>query len=103
MPGRYTERDTRSIRRRIAVAYFVLLALLGLTMLAGFVDLGWGNVVANMGIAAVKTAIVGWVFMHLYEATPLLRLFALGAIAWFGFLVTLGLGDWMTRAPAVAS
>ena len=83
--------------RAILITYVVLLALLGLTMLAGVVDLGWFNVVANLGIATLKAVLIAWVFMHLREMSPFLRLVAVASLLWLGLLVTLGLGDWLTR------
>lgn len=92
------ERKARREVRGVLLTYAALMALLGLTMLVGSVDLGWINVVSNLGIAAVKTVLILWVFMHLKEMTPFLRLVAGAALLWFGLLVILGLGDWMTRS-----
>jgi caa(3)-type oxidase subunit IV len=91
------ERSVRRKVREILLTYGVLLALLGLTMLVGSVDLGWTNVVANLSIATLQALLIMWVFMHLKEMTPFLRLAAAAAVLWFGLLVTMGLGDWMTR------
>lgn len=83
--------------RRVLLTYVALLALLALTMLVGSVDLGWTNAVANLAIATLKALLILWVFMHLREMTAFLRLVAVAGLLWLGLLVTLGLGDWMTR------
>ncbi|EKV29540.1 caa(3)-type oxidase, subunit IV [Caenispirillum salinarum AK4] len=92
-----SDRQARQERRLIVKVYGGLMGLLGLTLAVAMVDLGWGNVVANLSIAVAKTILILWVFMHLREATPMLRLFAVAAVMWVGFLIVLGLSDWMTR------
>lgn len=89
--------EARNETRRILRTYGLLMALLLMTMAVTTVDLGWGNAVANLSIAVIKALLIVWVFMHLREATPRLRLFAAGAVLWFGLLVIFGLGDWVTR------
>ncbi|WP_404383767.1 cytochrome C oxidase subunit IV family protein [Caenispirillum salinarum] len=100
MSDALNDQDARHERRLIFKVYGGLMALLGLTLAVAMVDLGWGNVVANLSIAIAKTVLILWVFMHLREATPMLRLFALAAVMWVGFLIVLGLGDWMTRGAS---
>ena len=45
-------------RLRHAVAYAALLALLALTTGSAFVDLGTGNIIANLAIAGLKAALI---------------------------------------------
>src|SRR5262245_10937905 len=85
----------------------VYVALLGLTALTvglvvardrGALRTGEGTEVAlALGIAAVKTALVGWFFMHLMHANRLVFLFLAGGV--FFLLVMIGLtwADYWTR------
>lgn len=84
-------------RRVVAQVFVVLLALLALTMAVAQVDFGWGNVVANLAIASVKTLLILWYFMHLREMETLLRFFAVAAAVWLGILFAFGLSDFLTR------
>lgn len=95
------EAEARGERRVILRTYGALMGLLALTIAVAQVDLGWGNVVANLGIAFAKALLILWVFMHLREATAMLRLFSVAVLMWLLILFILGLGDWVTRGPQV--
>jgi cytochrome c oxidase subunit 4 len=88
--------DTHA-QRTFVLVYLVLLGLLVLTMAATFVPLGPFRPVVSIGIAVVKTGFIVWVFMHLREVTPMVRLFAAAALFWLALLFGLGLTDWLTR------
>ena len=92
-----TAAEARREARACIRTWLALLALLVLSMASALVDLGWLNAVLNLGIATAKALLILWVFMHVREMTPLLRVFALGALLWLGFLVVIGMGDWATR------
>jgi cytochrome c oxidase subunit 4 len=84
----------------LIVVYAALMALLALTVGASQLGLGaWGPAV-NMSIAALKAALIFWFFMHLGEASPLVRLAAIAALLWLFLLFALGIADWLTRTPA---
>lgn len=89
--------EGRRQRRVVAQVFAALLALLVLTMAVTQVDLGWGNVVANLMIASAKTLLILWYFMHLREMEALLRFFAVAAVVWLGILFAFGLSDFLTR------
>jgi cytochrome c oxidase subunit 4 len=79
---------------------FIWLGLLGLTLLntlIAFVNLGaWSTVIA-VGIAAIMACLVAGFLMHaLYEAM-VIRIILAAAVIWFLILVSLTLGDYMTR------
>lgn len=74
-----------------------LVALLALTMAISMVDAGAWNIVANLGIALIKAALVMWVFMHLNEMRGLILVFALGALLWIAILFGLTMADYLTR------
>lgn len=88
--------------RTLVLVYLALMALLAVTIGATFLPLGPLRPVANIGIAALKTGLIVWVFMHLREVTPMVRLFAAIGVVWLALLIGIGLSDWLTRAPQPA-
>lgn len=82
---------------KILLVSLALQALLGLTVLFSFFDVGWLNIAANLGIAAVKAALVVWVFMELSEVRGSVRLFALGVILWVAILFAFTSADYYFR------
>ncbi|WP_343715544.1 cytochrome C oxidase subunit IV family protein [Inquilinus sp.] len=83
--------------RPLLLTWAGLLALLAITIAASFAPIGSVKPVANMAIAAVKAGLILWVFMHLRERGGLMRIFALGAIAWLAVLMGLAVTDILTR------
>ena len=82
---------------KILLVSLALQALLGLTVLFSFFDVGWLNIAANLGIAAVKAALVVWVFMELSDVRGSVRLFALGVILWVAILFAFTSADYYFR------
>lgn len=79
---------------------FTWLALLGLTLLTsliGLIDLGIFNLVAAVLIAAVKASLIATFFMHAFYEAKLVRVVLAGGIIWFLILISLTLGDYLTR------
>lgn len=97
MPEPISHAEARRDIARILVVWVALLALLAATMGIALVDLGWVNVVANLGIATAKATLIAWVYMHLREMSSMMRLIAVAVVLWIGFLIILGMGDWATR------
>lgn len=89
----------RSETVTFALVWLACMVLLALTLLASQFSLGPWKPFANLGIATAKAALIMWFFMHLREASGLVRLFAFGALFWLGVLFWLGLNDWLTRPP----
>ncbi|MGJ3231633.1 MAG: cytochrome C oxidase subunit IV family protein [Oceanicaulis sp.] len=83
---------------KIALTSLALLALLALTVAISFLDLGWINIAANLGIAALKAALVAWVFMELSEVRGPVRLFALGVLAWIALMFAFTAADYLFRS-----
>lgn len=73
------------------------MGLLALTVAASFVLTGPLSLAASMSIAAAKAALVYWFFMHLREEGGLVRLAAIGAIAWLMILFLLVGADYAGR------
>lgn len=79
---------------------FAWLGLLGLTLvntLIAFLNLGvWSTVIA-IAIATIMASLVAGFLMHALYQTKLIRVIVSGGIIWFLILMTLTLGDYVTR------
>ncbi|MBB5042318.1 cytochrome C oxidase subunit IV family protein [Shinella fusca] len=82
------------------VVWIVLLALLGLTLAASFVLSGMIGLTVALAVASVKSGLVFWRYMHLREASGLLRIAALGALFWVFVLLAFVTADYLTRGLA---
>lgn len=87
----------QSSLRPLVLTWAVLMALLALTVGATFLPLGPFMPFVNLGIAFAKAALIFWVFMHLRELGPLVRLAAAGAFAWLAILFLLTAADYLFR------
>ncbi len=67
------------------------------TVLIGYIDLGWGSMFLAVLIAAMKATLVALFFMHALVEKKLVWLVIAGALVWFLILVSLTLGDYITR------
>lgn len=94
------------LRTYLAV-FAALMVLLVATVAAALFDFGqftvgsWNlhfvNVLVMLTIAIVKTLLVVLYFMHVRYSSRLTWVFASAGFLWFAILVTLTLGDYMTR------
>jgi cytochrome c oxidase subunit IV len=82
--------------------YYTIFAILMfctyLTVQIAFFDLGRLNAVVALAIAAFKATIVILFFMHVKYSSRLTWVVVLGSIFWFGILVALTMGDYLTRS-----
>jgi cytochrome c oxidase subunit 4 len=86
------------VSRKVYFSVFVALLLLTLTTYgAAFIDLGPGNVAVALAIAIGKAALVALFFMHLRYSPTLTWVVTGGGLFWLGILLTLTLGDYLTR------
>ena len=79
---------------------FTLIALLALTLLTSLlalVDLGKFSFIAGVAIAAVKASLIASFFMHALYETKLIRVIMAGGVIWFLIMISLTLGDYLTR------
>lgn len=83
--------------RSLVIAWVVLIVLLLASWGASFLGLGPWAPVVNLGIAALKTIVVAWIFMHLSESSPLVRITAMTALVFLGILFYIGLMDYLHR------
>jgi cytochrome c oxidase subunit 4 len=88
--------------RTLGLAWIALLALMGLSLGSAYLKLGAFNMPAGLAIAAVKAAIVAWLFMRLREAGLLLRMAALAGLAVWAIQLTLTGVDYETRVQTPA-
>ncbi|MFN7996189.1 MAG: cytochrome C oxidase subunit IV family protein [Bryobacteraceae bacterium] len=79
------------------LTYVALLALTLTTVLVGFVDLGWGSMFMAVFIATLKASLIAAFFMHALVEKKLVVVVIAGALVWFLILVTLTVGDYITR------
>lgn len=95
-------RTFASESRGIVLAWVALLALMFASLGSAYVKLGALNMVAGLAIAAAKGAIVGWFFMRLRDAGPLVRIVAFAAIGLWALQLALTGLDYATRATTAA-
>jgi cytochrome c oxidase subunit 4 len=77
--------------------WLTLLVLLAVTTASAYVDLGAGNSIANLIIAAAKAALIALFFMHLRRSDATVRVAAGAALLFLFFLAFLTFGDYLTR------
>ena len=84
---------------RIYYTIFAILMLCtALTVVIAFFDLGPLNAVAALVIAMFKATLVVLFFMHVKYGPRLTWAVVIGSVYWLGILLTLTLGDYLTRA-----
>ena len=84
-------------RRTYALTFGALLVLTALTTGVAFIDLGVFNTIAAVAIAGVKAVLIAFFFMHLIHSVRLVRVIAIGALVWLSIMLSLTLGDFITR------
>ena len=77
--------------------FLILLLCTGLTVAVAFVDLGPMNVVMALAIAVFKAVLVVLFFMHVRYSTRLTWAVVIGSVFWLIILLTLTMGDYVTR------
>ncbi len=86
---------------KYTAAYVVLLLLSALTFGLSFAHLGAGEWFVVLGIAALKSTIVAWFFMHLIEMSAAHRLAGVVAAALLAVLILFAMADVWTRPRQV--
>ena len=77
--------------------FFVLAFCTYLTWQVAVFDLGALNTIVALTIAVFKATLVVLFFMHVRYSTRLTWAVVLGSVFWLGILLTLTLGDYLTR------
>ena len=84
-------------KRTYLLAYLVLLALLLLTTLLAYINMGPFSMVIAILIAAVQASLIASFFMQALYESALVRVVTAGGIVWFLIMLTLVLTDYITR------
>ena len=84
-------------RKKYAFTWLALLVLALITTLIGLLDLGPFNMVIAITIATVKAGLIAAFFMHALYESKVIRIILAGGVIWFLIMVSLTLGDYMTR------
>lgn len=89
--------------RTLGLAWIALIVLMLASLGSAYLKLGPWNVATGLLIAALKAAIVAWLFMRLRDAGPLIRLVAIAGLGLWSIQVALSGVDYATRSvtPAV--
>ncbi len=74
-----------------------LLLLLALTWTIAYVDLGPFNLMVALAIAITKAILIALFFMHIKGSSRVLHVAALAGVIWLLILISLTLGDYLTR------
>ena len=80
-----------------ALIFVTLLFLTATTFIVSGIDLGGMNAVVALIIAMGKALLVALVFMHLRYSRPLMLVVVAAGLLWLGIMITLTLGDFVTR------
>jgi cytochrome c oxidase subunit IV len=83
------------------IYFFVFGGLLVLTLLTwriAYINLGPWNTVVALLIAVCKAGLVATFFMHLRWSSSMMRIVVCAAIFWLAIMITLTLGDVLTRS-----
>ena len=83
--------------RKYFFTFAALLALTLSTVLIGYIDLGWGSMFVAVAIACAKATLIASIFMHALYESKLVKVVIGGAVVWFLILVSLTIGDYITR------
>lgn len=80
-----------------ALIFVTLLILTGTTFAISAIDLGGLNAVVALVIAMGKALLVALFFMHLRYSRPLMLVVVTAGLLWLAIMITLTLGDFLTR------
>ncbi len=84
----------------LVLIWIILLLLLAATIGGSFLLSGAIGLMVSLSIAAAKSALIYWRYMHLNEETALARIAALAAAAWLLILLLFLCVDYLTRSLA---
>ena len=79
------------------LTWIALMILLALTCASSYVPMGDWNTVANTVISCAKALLIALFFMHLRQASALLRIAAVVGLLWLALLFGISWTDFATR------
>jgi cytochrome c oxidase subunit 4 len=74
-----------------------LLALLAVTWMIAYVNLGPFNLIVALAIAITKAIVIALFFMHIKGSSRILHLAAVAGVIWLLIMISLTLSDYSTR------
>jgi cytochrome c oxidase subunit 4 len=83
--------------KQYAYVFLALLALVLITTSIGFLDLGPFTMVIATTIACIKACLIAAFFMQALYEYKIVRVIICGGVVWFLIMVSLTLGDYMSR------
>ncbi len=83
--------------RTYVVVGITLLLLTALTLGIHFIDLGPLNLVAALGIAGAKAALITWYFMNARHSSRMTLIIVFAGMLWLGLLMMGASDDYLTR------
>jgi cytochrome c oxidase subunit 4 len=85
-------------KRTYYLIFAARMVFTAITVGVAFLDLGPMNTVVALAIACTKATLVVLFFMHVKYSTRLTWAVVAGSVFWLGIMLTLTLGDYLTRA-----
>jgi cytochrome c oxidase subunit 4 len=79
------------------LTWIALMILLALTCASSYLPMGDWNTVANTVISCAKALLIALFFMHLRQASALLRIAAVVGLLWLALLFGISWTDFATR------
>lgn len=77
--------------------FATLMVLTAVTVGVAYVDLGKFNLLVALTVAVIKATLVVLYFMHIRYSSRLMMVVITAGFFWFGILIVLTLGDYLTR------
>jgi cytochrome c oxidase subunit 4 len=90
--------EHKSALQLYGIVFVVLIALTGLTLLLGGLELGAWHAPIGLAIASTKATLIGLFFMHLLHSSRLTWLVAAITLLFLAILILTTLTDYLTRA-----
>jgi len=84
-------------RTTYTIIYIALLALLGATVGAYYVNLGFWSIALGVLIAVVKAVLIVLYFMHVRSSSKMVWVIAAAGFVWLTILIGLTLSDYISR------
>lgn len=94
---KFSEKEEISTKAQWLV-YFILLALLVITVGVAYIPLGQFNLIFAITVALIKAALVVWYFMHLRETQRLIGIFFGSSVFMLAVAALLTFTDYFTRS-----
>jgi len=85
------------VKNYVLVWLALMIGTVSTYLIAEYVDIGVGNIIVALLIAATKMSLVIYFFMHVKFDDPLTKLFVAGGFIWLFILISITMVDYVTR------